>query len=107
MDPVSEWFPTLTQRISIITPQGYEWLGDNFFRKRVELYTKIKDCYDKDLPCIEDLLENNQIDFTHIYIYKPSEEEKDYLPLIRYQLLNSQKYKIIFENSKTEVFSTE
>lgn len=105
MDPVSEWFPVLDKRKSILTPQGTEWLPENKFLEKVKLYTKIKGCYDENLACIENVLLAHKEDFTHIYLYKPSQGEKDTLPLIRHELLNSEKYTLIFENPKSTVFS--
>jgi len=104
MDATSEWFPALTQRESITTPQGAEWLAQGEFRKRVELYTQVKRCYDKDLSCIEDVVNQNSKNFSHIFIYKPSKNEKDYLPLVRFELFHSPKYELVFENSKALVF---
>src|SRR5205807_9507407 len=30
-DMISEWFPALAERVSVATPQGYEWMPDKAF----------------------------------------------------------------------------
>ncbi|MBW3630096.1 MAG: hypothetical protein KY464_12455 [Gemmatimonadetes bacterium] len=37
-DRVSEWFPVLAERVSVATPQAYEWLPDNAFGTQVLAY---------------------------------------------------------------------
>lgn len=43
-DTVSEWFPTLTQRRSLATVQGAEWLGAGVFNAREAQQTKLMRC---------------------------------------------------------------
>lgn len=104
MDPISEWFPALAERQSIMTPQGSEWLPENKFLEKVGFYTQIKSCYDKNLACVENVAQNYD-NFTHIYLYKPTKDDKDNLPLIRHELVNSEKYSIVYENSRVSIFS--
>jgi hypothetical protein len=34
-DMISEWFPALAERVSVATPQGYEWMPDRAFIGRI------------------------------------------------------------------------
>ncbi len=105
MDPVSEWFPAITQRASISTPQGAEWIKNGKFFQKVKLYTEIKNCYDKDLDCVENTVSLNGDYFTHILLYKPSLGEKDNLFLIRQELFNSKDYIVVYDNPDLTIFS--
>ena len=51
-DSVSEWFPTLSNRISLATPQGYEWMPDKMFQIQIWKHDQLQACAfsDSDLP---------------------------------------------------------
>ncbi|MEN8171591.1 MAG: hypothetical protein ABFS03_01790 [Chloroflexota bacterium] len=68
IDPVSEWFPVLSQRTSLTVPQGYEWLPNAQFLKRQKLHADLQACAKNDVSCIESFAAQNKLDYTHIYI---------------------------------------
>ena len=72
IDPVSEWFPTLSQRHSLTTPQLHEWLPNQEFSKRVRLHADLQQCLDRDFQCIEAWAKDNSIHFSHVYIPNPT-----------------------------------
>jgi hypothetical protein len=71
-DQVSEWFPALSQRTSLTTPQGHEWLPDKEFFQRVKLHAELQstfqtcDCHE--LACIDEWATERAILFSHIYL---------------------------------------
>ncbi len=67
-DPVSEWFPPLTGRVSAATVFGYEWVNGNLFAKRMEAYRWLQTCMFQDLNCIRNWSEENKVAFTHILL---------------------------------------
>ncbi len=68
LDKVNEWFPALTDRRSILTVQGYEWLRFGKFQNQVTLNMQFKDCKGRDLHCINILIKKSNIKYSHIYI---------------------------------------
>jgi hypothetical protein len=67
ISPVQEWFPALTQRVSLGTLQGTEWLpGDNF---HTSLLTSIdlQTCAYSTVSCLDNW--TKQIDSTLDYVY--------------------------------------
>jgi hypothetical protein len=44
LDPISEWFPAISKRISVSTVQGGEWLPDQQFKKQIERYKLLQSC---------------------------------------------------------------
>ncbi len=50
LDPLLEWFPALTGRMSVVTPQGREWFGA--FRRTVLEYDALQRCTRSDAACI-------------------------------------------------------
>ncbi len=72
IDPISEWFPALSKRTSLTTPQAHEWLPDHEFTQRIRLHETLQEsfltCPLPDLSCTLAWAEENHLDFTHIYI---------------------------------------
>jgi len=71
-DRVSEWFPSLSQRTSLTTPQAHEWLPDREFTRRIALHAALQACAVQDLSCIERWAAQEELRFSHIYIPDPS-----------------------------------
>jgi hypothetical protein len=105
-DHIAEWFPTLTQRHSVATVQGLEWLGE--FDARVELHRNLKDCATKDEFCIEQWESSAQTGFTYVYISRETAPEFDAdeccLALIQ-SLLRSDGYRIVYQNSAATILT--
>jgi hypothetical protein len=98
-DEVSEWFPSLTARVSQATVQGYEWFPNH--EDRGEWYDELQNCVNDDFTCIEEWSEETEQPFTHIYVSHTDEccfelrnaleDSSDYVELFR------EKGVIIFE----------
>jgi len=70
-DPVSEWFPALTERTSINTVQGFEWDSNRSFNESLYISSELQNCIYFTYHCIESWAEENQIVFDYIYIHLP------------------------------------
>jgi len=70
IDYVSEWFPALTDRVSVATPQGYEWFPGQVYDARWDLHTDLQDCGDQDVRCLKAWVVRSQSPFTHVYLVK-------------------------------------
>lgn len=51
-DRLSEWFPVLTQRHSVATFQGFEWLGKEHWRVQLDRYEQLQACSRETAPCL-------------------------------------------------------
>jgi asparagine N-glycosylation enzyme membrane subunit Stt3 len=69
-DPVSEWFPTLTGRISIATVQGTEWLPEGRYTQAVIEARKLQHCVDQTPTCVQVWVAETGRDFDYLYIRK-------------------------------------
>lgn len=67
-DAVSEWFPTLANRMSVATVQGFEWLGPGAWDQRRDAYEELQECGRDVLPCVIDWAARHEIAITHIYL---------------------------------------
>ena len=61
-DPLSEWFPALTERVSIVTVQGHEWTPDSPLIENMRAYSRAQSCLNGDSSCLIDW------DFDYLYI---------------------------------------
>lgn len=64
-DRHGEWFPALTGRVSVATPQGYEWVPDEFGR-RVSLHQQVRGCATDTVQCVERL--RAVADFAYVFV---------------------------------------
>lgn len=86
-DQVGEWFPALSERESILTVQGTEWLGGGVFSSKVKNYNDLGSCIKRNATCFEDWFKDNKKDFDYVYFSK--------------ELINTQKIRVenILNNS--------
>jgi len=67
-DSTSEWFPALTQRTSLTTLQGREWLLGNKFDEFTNQRGNIQQCINEDLSCVNQQIEYFTTNLDYIYI---------------------------------------
>jgi hypothetical protein len=70
IDYVSEWFPALTDRTSVATPQGYEWFADQEFDARWEAHSELQRCQRQSADCLEAWASEARSPYTHVYVVK-------------------------------------
>lgn len=98
MDPASEWFPALARRHSLATPQGSEWLTDNYFSRQTQFYALLKDCYPIGLDCLETAAAKFGQSFSYIYVSQSPMPSRSLSALIEFQLNSSIHYQLIYSN---------
>jgi hypothetical protein len=67
-ESTAEWFPTLTERTSLATLQGREWLLGNKFSEFISHRTSLQSCINEDLGCLEREAKYFAEDFDYIYV---------------------------------------
>jgi hypothetical protein len=65
-DGVQEWFPLLSNAVSVTTVQGNEWFPDNKYAQAVALQNGVQSCMEGSSPL--DCIEKNRLQFDYIYI---------------------------------------
>jgi dolichyl-phosphate-mannose-protein mannosyltransferase len=107
-DHVGEWFPALTDRVSVATVQGREWLGS--FNDEVEAHKDLQQCIDRDVECIERWERDALTGFTYIYVSRelpPDLEDRDIGECcgpLRESLFASDTYRVAYQNSAATIF---
>lgn len=72
-DPIAEWFPALTERVSVATVQGYEWDTATSFEVIRYESLKIQGCISQSYACIQTWMRENNEVIDYIYIHNPNQ----------------------------------
>ena len=103
-DPLSEWFPVLTGRVSILTVQGHEWTPEQPLLESRLWYGKAQACLKKDEACLSDW------EFDYVYLRKvhpmPEGNVEDRPSILGVSLGESQRYKVVFENETAVIYQS-
>lgn len=110
LDPTSDWFPALSERASLTTVFGYEWLADGQFGSRTASYRQLQDCLYQDTACLETWALGQDIAFDYVHIRKAGiavnslEFPVDY-PLIA-SLSRAPDYQVAYDSPMVIIFSS-
>ncbi len=110
-DKTSEWLPALTQRVSVATPQGAEWLPGNVFTDRVEAYRALQKCANGTGDCLETWERKFSLPFDYVYIPKTS-SSLDAMPVdeheccagLRAALRSDPRYQVVFDGDGATIY---
>ena len=67
-DSTNEWFPALTNRHSITTIQGQEWIYGEVIEDKFDQKVKIEKCIEEGLRCLENEVKNLSEEADYIYV---------------------------------------
>jgi hypothetical protein len=102
-EEVLEWFPTVTDRVSLTTTQGKEWLSNNQYNRALENTKQLQsECPRAGVNCLDAWVKANQVDYEYIYVVnRPSSPYG--LPILNSLAINSY-YKPVYTSPKQEVW---
>jgi len=104
-DALSEWFPALTKRKSILTVQGREWLQHQAFSTTISDRKLLTLCYSKTVSCIFDWSAHTGSKFSHIYIQKQNENIQLSYAFLAYSIETSSRFTKIYEDTGTSIYA--
>jgi hypothetical protein len=99
LDPLSEWFPALTERKSLATVFGNEWVPGANFQTKVSRYEELQRCSGRSVTCIEDWADQKYLEFDYVLIKK-----QPVLSILEYDLRTNPGYSRSFENSSLIIY---
>jgi hypothetical protein len=105
-DQLGEWFPTLTERKSITTVQGTEWLPNFLFESQKMRYSDLRSCYFLGELCLESWMKRNNGDDSYIFLSNADclNNNNICLNFFAFSIRNSHIFQTIFENEDVIVF---
>lgn len=106
-DYISEWFPALTGRTSLATPQGREWLPDQAYVRNLAIHADLQTCAVADANCLEAWATRSGVTFTHVVIAPAADVRPDVLHAggLYMSLAHSPDYRVIYDTPEVTVFS--
>ncbi len=110
-DSLQEWFPVLSERVSVTTIQGDEWLPDKAYATAVGLQGRVQNCLAAASPlqCLND----QHLQYDHVYIAR-QETLKNFCravaPVSRGEHLiaelgNNPQYSLAYQTEAVAIFS--
>ena len=99
LDPLSEWFPALTERKSLATVFGHEWVPGGNFQTKVSGYEKLQDCSQQTATCLYDWTDEKNVGFDYVLIKKQLDSS-----ILEYDLKTNPGYSLYFENSALIIY---
>jgi len=108
-DSVSEWFPALADRQSILTIQGYEWTLGNKFGSFITHSVEVQACVEGELSCLGEKTESG--DYEYVFLERrswidncaPLNFGRDFKYFFE-QMLIDDKYGVVYENGGVVIF---
>ncbi len=97
-NPVSEWFPALTGRVSVATPQGYEWLPERQFDQRVARHDSLTACVRRDAACVEAWADRTGTAYDYLYLADPPPSP------LHASLRRSSRYAAVYDADGVAIF---
>lgn len=102
-DPVSEWFPVLSARTSIVTIQGHEWTPASPLQVSLQSYNRAQACLHENPRCL------SPWDFEYLYVRRVwPRREGNVTPqsfVLETGLRSSREYQLVYESETSLIFA--
>lgn len=106
-DPVSEWFPVLTGRISVATIQGAEWLPAQNFMALHVAFEDLQACRTVDATCLQEWQQRHGRTFDYVYVLKLRPTRvggmEDVTPPVWFALRDMPEADMVFDSDEVSV----
>jgi hypothetical protein len=111
LDPVSEWFITLSGRQSIATLYGYEWKADADFQELHEKYSAVQACFNQSVDCITDWLQESGSTMDYLLVRNPAEADSSgvmqYHSALQDSLRQNDRFSVVYDTPEVSIFAFE
>ena len=104
---VGEWFPTLSQRTSILTAQGQEWLPENAQLKTITALGEVSACQLNGLDCLKDWMNKNRVQVNYVYFtlnMQIAANRLKYSSVIESQMASDLAYQLVYSNADVKIY---
>ncbi len=106
-DSAGEWFPVLTGRQSVLTPQGTEWLPDELHARKVCLWLGVRDvAVAANVAELDTWAGERGVSFSHIYVSKAERGPSNWMPLVA-SAEASPRYTVLLDTPEAVVLQRE
>ena len=106
-DMVAEWFPTLSQRTSILTAQGQEWLPENAQLQTITALGEVSACQLNGLDCLSAWMNQNQAQVNYVYFTLNTQSSANplkYSSVMESQMADDPGYQLAYSNADVKIY---
>lgn len=102
-DPLSEWFPALTEQKSLVTVQGHEWTPKFPLVESLREYAQAQSCLNQELNC----LSNWNFDYVYIRRVRPNAEGGVELQvsILEASLRGSEEFVVVYDSDEAVILN--
>ncbi|RLD09102.1 MAG: hypothetical protein DRI65_00345 [Chloroflexota bacterium] len=100
-DYFGEWLPGLTERHSIATVQGHEWLPGEFNHK-IEQYGSLRNCSVQGVDCVEEWIKTFGNEFDYLLL-----NQNQHPKIVLDNFLCASWYSVVYENEDVVILKRE
>ncbi|MHC1740743.1 MAG: glycosyltransferase family 39 protein [Anaerolineaceae bacterium] len=107
LDMVGEWFPALSNGVSVLTAQGQEWLPNGAQLKTMKDLGEISRCRLNGLNCLSQYTTNNNIQYEYVYFTLNTRKTKVLLQfgsVVEAQMAVDPNFRLVFSNNDVRIF---
>jgi hypothetical protein len=109
LDPVSEWFPTLSGRISIATLYGYEWKTGTDFRELHSEFSAVQDCFNQSADCISSWVRQHNAAFDYLLVRNSAAVDSSgitpYHSALQESLSQNENFDLVYDTPEVSIFA--
>jgi len=102
-DPLSEWFPALTDQLSLATPQGKEWVGG--LREAGERHWALQQCAERGWECLEEWLAGGEVRFNYLLVARYPAGSAIQTVALQEGIGRSDEFAVVYSNADTVIYS--
>jgi uncharacterized membrane protein len=103
LDPVSDWFPSISERTSVATVFGREWVNDGRFGARIRDYVAVQACAAQGVACVQEWARDTQLTFDYVLVTRSMVNESS-IPPLAFSLALSDSFERAYEGAGVVVF---
>jgi hypothetical protein len=107
VDSIEEWFPALSERTSVTTVQGSEWLKNAKFAENVQAYIDVKACANQGISCLSAWEKDNHVNVDYYYFSlneSPNQEPSEYASPLEAEMKYSGTFRLVYRNSDVRIY---
>jgi hypothetical protein len=102
-DKTSEWLPVISERVSVATVQGTEWLPRGTFDRRRAEFNALQGCGNWLAECLDGWRERTGLEFTHVFI--PKSNPWQCCHVLLYDLRRNPDYELVYDGPGATIFA--
>ena len=106
-DLVSEWFPALALRKSLLTAQGEEWLPGNVHSQTIDALAELDACRLSGTLCLTQWSEKWGMQYEYVYFTSDAQagqQPAQYTSVLEAQMFTDPGYKLAYQSEDVRIF---